>query len=294
MTILNLASEGLHPEMIVLTKALIEAGSMEKSELIAICSAENPARIQGALSKWTSLGLFSEHDGVVSLSNSWKRKRGSNVAESIEQLPSICTKLLFDRANCLPLFGDAAGTSADFVRGTAWLLAQDIYTFPTTWAGGVEPLERRQIVGDNRIIQNDFRWGGLRFWSRYLGFCTGESDRFFIDPTKVVRRSLRAAITSAKAIPADVFVSSLATDYPVFDGGTYRLEVEANLKPSEVRMPAPGHLSCSLSFALIRLRSAGEVLLERRSDSDQTYTLTGQDRASLEVFSHISLARKPT
>jgi hypothetical protein len=97
---------------------------------------------------------------------------------------------------------------------------------------------------------------------------------------------------SAKEVPADAFVDSLAKEHPVFDGGRFRVDVEASLKPSEIRRIAPGHLSTSLSFALLRLRTSGEIVLERRSDSERTYTLTGQEGASLDVFSHVARPRR--
>src|SRR5438477_4022282 len=115
-----------------------------------------------------------EREGVIQIAEAYARKRGQTVDAWTEGLPHVCRKLALDSKKCSPLWGgeDKEGVTADFVRGVAWLLAQDIYTFPRTFSE-VSAIERIQLKGE-KIIQNDTRWPGLRFWARYLGFATGD------------------------------------------------------------------------------------------------------------------------
>lgn len=288
MTILNQATEGLYPEAIVLARALVVEGSMPEDDLIRICSAGNALRLRGSLSRWTTLGLFKDTERGVALAQEFAKRRGQSLDDWTDQLQTVFRKLLFSTGNCLPLFGENEGVSSDFVRALSWLLAQDIFAFPTTYNGdsGVEGLQRKQLNGV-RVIQNDTRWPSLRAWARYLGFSTGEGARFLVDPTAAVRSELPHLFRDGTSMAADRFVAELADTLPVLDSGKYRLEVENRLDQVTWQQPPSKHLSMSLSFALRRLQLDQAIVLESRADAEQGYVLTGKDYRSAETFTHV-------
>jgi len=294
MTILNYPSDGLYPELIVLARTVAQSKSIAREELINLCSAGAGAtvRLTAALSRWASLGLFVESNEAISLEKQFSLKRGQTLDTWTDQIPVFCRALALAPANCQPLFGTNVGGSADFVRGMCWLLAQDIFTFPMTWSSkdqtGVEQIELEQIKGE-KIIQNDVRWNGLRFWARYLGFASGDARTFLIDPTAAIRAELLQVFNKSKSMPAETFVRELATRLPVLDTGTYRDEVESYLDTSMWRKPAARHLSMSLSYALRRLKLDQVIDLDTRADSVGGYVLTGMSYRSQESFTHVRL-----
>jgi hypothetical protein len=285
MTILNHANEGLYPELIVLARATALAGTVDTDELIAVCSTDNPGRLRGALSRWTALGFFHEEGAKISISAPHARSRGESIDDWTNRIPGICRLLALDKSKCYPLWGAEEGISADLARGLAWLLAQDIFTLPRPWTE-IEILARTQVRGVT-LFQNDTRWNALRFWARYLGFATGGSNAFFVDPTDAVRAELSSVLQGSASVDADTFVKELARRLPVFDGGIYRMDVEDQLDESVWRRPADGHLSMSLSFALRRLRLDGSLVFEAKSDAAHGYKFTGKDFTSGEAFTHV-------
>ena len=121
-------------------------------------------------------------------------------------------------------FWDSEGTrAADFTRALAFVLAQDIYTADFETHASVQALEQRQIRdAGRRMLQNDVRWNGLRFWGDYLGFFWVDHRRW-PDPTAAVREELPAVFGSARELPAVEFLRRLAERLPVLDGGRWRI-----------------------------------------------------------------------
>ena len=189
--------------------------------------------------------------------------------------------------NCRPLWGESAGIAADFVRGAAWLLAQDIYGLPKPWSGAAETLHNEQTSADKKIVENDVRWNGLRYWMRYLGFATGDSGAFQVDPTIAVKTALPTIFGSRTALPASEFIAALASNLPVLDFGMYRHEVEEILNPVAWRHPEEGHLSMSLSLALRRLALDNVIRLEGKADAGTSYRLTGRNYRTLLGFESV-------
>src|SRR6267378_1194655 len=139
MTILNHPSDGLHSELIVLARTVGFEGMIDEDSLLKVCA--NPgssARVGGSLSRWSRLGLFNRDGEKVQLNKPFSIKRGQSVDEWTDELPSACRTLALDPKNCLPLWGDNQGVSADFAKGVAWLLAQDIFQLPRAFKGGFE------------------------------------------------------------------------------------------------------------------------------------------------------------
>lgn len=283
MTIINHASDGLYPELIVLSRVVAYFGKVQNEELIRLCfpSAVSDAsmltRLRGALSRWTELGLFVESEGYIQLDGRFVKGRKDSLDDFTCRLSSFCRRLVLEEKNSLPLWGESAAVAGDFVRGISWLLSQNIYGFPTTWVGGAENIEHEQIVGGKTIIQNDTRWSGLRFWARYLGFASGDSVSFQIDPTLAIRDELPLIFGSQRELPSKDFLSALSAQLPVLDFGVYRQEIESNLSTSTWRKPSDGHLSISLSLALRRLDLNGVIKLAGKADTGNSIRLTGQN-----------------
>ncbi len=282
MTIINYASDGLYPELIALFRSIAHVGTVDAKSAIDVCSpwpaqdAGNTVRLKGALARWTELGLFVNDGGNLSIHERFnKKKRGESVNDLSARIPKACRTLMLEAHNCLPLWGDSPGTTADFVRGAAWVLAQDIYTLPTTWTS-IEQQQNEQTMA-GKISENDVRWNGLRFWMRYLGFATGDGSNFQADPTAAVRAELPELFGSRTELPAHDFVTGLATRLPVLDFGEYRRMVEDTLKPSKWRRPQNGHLSMSLSLAIRRLALDNIIRLEGKADAGASYRLTGRN-----------------
>jgi len=288
MTIVNYANDGLYPELIALVRAVAEVGPIDPEELVRICSVDTPARVRGALSRWSQLGLFEARNNAITLSDRFAGKKRESTEMLADRLPGICRTLILAPEHCLPLWGaEEAGITADFVRGMAWLLAQDIYEFPTTWSDGAEAVEQRQITGRKTIIQNDVRWNGLRFWARYLGFATGDSTAFVIDPTSAIQAELATIFEGRAVMNASEFVGKLGERLPVLDFGVYRKQIEEALSPDSWKQPPPLHLSMSLSFALRRLELAKSISLEHQADAENALSLTGRSYRTWKRFTHV-------
>lgn len=283
MTILNNTSDGLHPELIVLFRAVAYLEKVEAEELIRICfpgavsDSSVLARLRGALSRWTELGLFVESEGFIQLDGSFVKGKKESLDDFTNRLPSFCRRLVLEEKNALPLWGDSAALAADFIRGISWLLAQDIYASPMPWDGGGESLLSKQVVGEKTIFQNGTRWTNIRFWARYFGFATGDGGSFQIDPTLAIRDELPFLFGEVRELPAKDFIDALNTRLPILDYGVYRQEVEGILSATTWRKPSEGHLSMSLSFALRRLDLDATIKLAGKADAGSSFRLTGKN-----------------
>ena len=117
-------------------------------------------------------------------------------------------------------------------------------------------------------------------WSEVFGpdiwvFAVGDSSKFFVDPTRVVRAYLPEIFSNSQSLPAEDFLNSLAILVPVLDSGNYRSEVEASLDKRYWREILGNNLSMSLSLALHRLESL------------RTYTAFGKGRLPVPVYNLI-------
>jgi hypothetical protein len=298
VTIINQTNDGRYPELIVLFRAVAHLREVQSDELVRICfpdfttntEIKAQVRLRAVVSRWTELGLFINNDGKIQIDSQFTKGKKESLEEFTERLPSFCRQLVFNKKNCLPLWGESDGVSADYVRGITWLLAQDIYGFPTTWDGFAEDVERTQFTGGKVLIQNSTRWNGLRSWARYLGFATGDSGAFQIDPTVAVREELPSIFGSKKEIPAKDFLLALGSRLPVLDFGSYRKDVESKLDQAIWRKPSEGHLSMSLSLALKRLDLDKTIRLSGKADTGSSYRLTGRNYRTWMGFETVAWA----
>ena len=244
-------------------------------------------RMRTVLKRWTDLGLFEMKEENIQIDERFgQKKRGEKIDELIARLPTACRILMFDSPNCLPFWGESQGISADFVRGASWLLAQNIYEFPTVWQKA-EPIHNQQFTTDKRIITNDTRFNGLRHWMRYLGFATGDGDAFLIDPTIAIKSELPAIFSAKSDLSANDFITAIATRLPVLDFGHYRQMVESVLNKEYWRPPDNIHLSMSLSLALHRLSLDKVIHLTGKADAGTSFRLTGRKYRSWLGFESV-------
>jgi hypothetical protein len=287
MTILNTASDGFFNVLIALHRTVAQHGPLDRDRLLGLCAAGPEAdtqRPRQTLLRWTQLGLFREADNQVSLARDDRDPA---------RLAALCRQLLFHEDNN-QAFWDREGTrAADFTRALSFVLAQDIYGENFETHAEVQALEQRQIRDDGRrILQNDVRWNGLRFWGDYLGFFWVDHRRW-PDPTAAMREELPLVFGNQREFAAADFLSRLADRLPVLDGGRYRVEVEKALDPAEWHGPSrPDLLSTSLSRALWRLAQPGGTLrLESRADAGDGRTLQRSGGRDWLRFTHVLSVR---
>lgn len=292
MSLLNTDSDGNYPELIVLSRLILQEKKLQEQRLLDLCSAGavlDQKLLRSTLFRWKGLGLFdSDQDSVVSLAGS---TRGLKASELVDWLQKRCLLLALGSDQAMPLWGKDNGLSADFVRALSWLLCQDIYRFVPSWEY-VQELEGLQMKPDFRVIQNDTRWQGLQRWTRFLGLASGNGKTFRIDPTQAVRRALPLIFEKANEIPVLGFVSTLSQELPVLDNGRYRQEVEESMQPNAWPKPPSTLLSMSLSFALQRLNNEGVIKLEHRADANQGIGLSGQGLRTWEQVTHVCWSRE--
>jgi hypothetical protein len=286
MTLLNNASDGLHTDLIILFRTVAYFKTIAYEDLLKLCQPEiivkddkndeTLKRLRGSLNNWIKLGLFDRSGDNVQLNKSFEKIKKLEIDTITNELSQLALDLVFLPKNATPIFEESniQGVSGDFIRGASWVLAQDIYSFPTAWAE-VESLLNKQSLGAMPIIQSDLRWSSLRFWMRYFGLATGESSSFKIDPTLAIKHRLKSIFGSNKELPVNDFLMSLSEKLPILDFGEYRNEVEKNLNDSIWRKLNPNELSQSLSFALKRLELNGNIHLRGKSDTGSSYRLTG-------------------
>ena len=284
MTILNTASDGFFNVLIVLHRTLALHGPMDRDRLLRLCAAVpdgDAKRLRGTLLRWTQLGLFKQSDD--------SKLTLDRTDKDYKRLPAICRRLLFSELNNQK-FWDSEGTlAADFTRALAFILAQDIYAHEFDTHAHVQALEQRQVRDETRrILKNDVRWNGLRFWGDFLGFFWVDLRRW-PDPTTAIRDELQNVFGGQKEFSATDFIARIAVRLPVLDGGHYRLLVERTLDSSEWQRPArPDLISTSLSRALWRLSQPGGPLrLESRADAGVGRTLQRADGRDWQTFTHV-------
>ncbi|AAZ27336.1 protein DpdG [Colwellia psychrerythraea] len=105
-----------------------------------------------------------------------------------------------------------------------------------------------------------------------LGFMEKiNKDKYVVDPTRLIKIFLYDIFseTSGDSISIHDFIKRLNSQVPIFDGGKYRVEIEALMQSKKIDwLPSPSHtLSKSLSHALYRLNLENHIYLDRLSDS---------------------------
>lgn len=307
MTILNRENDGLPSILVTLAGTVAREKAITREDLLSICvpisqgdregdkRKDLSSRASGTLLRWTALGLFEEDGDKFRLAV--EPKRGESPDSFSDRLPDVCRRLALEPVHGNPLWPEGGrvseegtGLTADFCRGLAWCLSQDIYTLPSSY-GELENLITEQVKPGRFVFLNDTRWPGLRDWARFLGFATGDDAGFFFDPTEAVRSELSELAKPGETLAAAEFVTRLAKRLPVLDTGSFRTEMEEAMRPEKWTAPPVGCLSASLSFALRRLQKQGTLGLATLADAESRFTLTRQGGRAWESFTHVSLLR---
>lgn len=292
MSVLNQASDGLFNVLIVLVRALVRFGPRSREDLFRACGAEVEAVDTGhltrTLTRWIELGLFGVEDGVVVLLEPYRSALSKSADTAETKLPNVARTIALAQQNNVRFWESEESKSADFSRGTAWMLAQDVYTLDPN-SDRLAELETRQLIDPDRpVVQNNTRWNGLRTWMVYLGFAR-EGSQWIVDPTDALRESLADIFEHNQELTAPAFVERTAAILPVMDSGSYRLQVEAALKDTAWSRLRPGLLSTSLSRAIQRLDREGLIKIEQKSDTEGSLALTGCDQRQWREITHLSL-----
>ena len=291
MSILNMENDGMPYLVLVIFRTLLYEGSMAFDRLLQFVAPESvipdAKRLRSAKLRWTQLGLFEEDEsGNLSLARNLAVSKNKAMAEA--ELPNIMARLALNPQNNTNFWDAEKSASADFTRGVAWMLAQNVYTTVFVANHEAEDLENKQLAGSNRsLFQNNTRWTGFKSWAPFLGFGTLElvagSKAFLIDPTIAVRNRLDEVFKNSSELPVSDFINRLAEQLPVVDRGRYRMEVESQLNRSNWEQPSDLEISTSLTRALFRLREARELRFDNRSDSAVRMNMRLQGGRLLEV-----------
>lgn len=279
MSLLNLASDGL-PNILVTLAATVQRARrpLTRVELLARVAPEGVANEDGrmarqTLNRWLELGMFEETDESVRLVQSLESSINDEAA-LIVAVRRVARRCALSEVNNPDLWAHREAKAADLTRSLAWLLAQDVYRFSF---GDIEALEAAQIADtDSRLMVNDTRQNGLKYWSHFLGFVR-QPGGGEIDPSCAIRESLESCIASGEGMPAADFVRNLANELPVLDGGRWRLAVEERLERHALSAQAEGQLSTALSRALIQFIMEKRLIFENRADVGRSIVLTGRD-----------------
>jgi hypothetical protein len=308
MSLLNRPSAGLHNVLIVLYRCVLAQGPMPRAKLLSLCgpqsATEGKAKMpQKTLNTWRKLGLFEvRDDDTVRLSPALPAGARDPVAGP-DRLPITLRELVFREENNANYWGrgdDAESEeseaptgirSADFTRGLCWCLAlQPRLPAATTAAemwNGVDALQQTTLQAGSSAFVNDTRWDGFVAWAPFLGFgWQAIWQRLVVDPTAALRQELPGVFAGTERMAQREFLDRLLRRLPVLDGGEYRREMEARLRPGYWEPPPGGQISASLSLALERLAASGAVGLEDRADADRG-TLTGPGTRPSRTFSHV-------
>ena len=118
-------------------------------------------------------------------------------------------------------------------------------------------------------LTNRARCNQFVYWARFLGFTWRlniEGRNVVIpDPSKAMARSFGRWEDLTDWQPIGDVLSRLSDELPVLEGGSARMEIEANLPPDKRRYD--DFISRSTSFALRRLERSGEIQMGRPADA---------------------------
>ena len=294
MSILNRPSDGLFNVLLVVFKALSYWGPQTRERIESLCApgSISKEKIGQTLIRWTQLGLI-EFDGEKYSINPKLRPKKKDIDTFVQiELAKKILKIVLHESNNKNLWDSEGARSADFTRGIAWLLTQNIYAFPTSSHPKVAEVEKIQILDESkRMLQNNTRWNGLKEWAKFLGFGWDGKD-FVIDPTQAVNWFLPEVFESKRTLTTGEFIAVLSRVVPVLDQGIYRLEVESALNTKYWEKPNSKHLSKSISRAMKRLEVEGVLRLESRADSGEVYQLLGQGDTEWGAVSHVTWNKK--
>jgi hypothetical protein len=287
VSILNRPSDGLLSVLLALRKAVVAYGAQPYAdlvELVAPASVTTPEMAKHTLTRWTQLGFFSESDGKIGLSDAVS----PIPLDDLDGLRAAVLRLILLPDNNAELLSGEAEDSersraVDCTRAIAWSLAQDPYTFPSSYDGG-ENLQNHQGIAP-KPFTNSTRWHGFVEWAVFVGTAWRTSRTVVPSPAFALRSVLGEVFQGNAELSEKDFFWQVANILPILDGGTYRATVESQIA-RPWREPLDHEVSPSLSAALLTLEHEGVLRLEARSDAPAR-RLVGPGGAESRPVSHV-------
>ena len=172
----------------------------------------------------------------------------------------------------------------------AWFLCQDPAT-PLSFGYNYKELVDQDCGPeiDSFELTNRDRFNQFVYWARFLGFAwrlnIERRNVVVPDPTRAIAKTLGQWEERTNSLPIGEFLSRLAVDLPVLEGGTARASVESRMAPDRRR--PDGHISRSTSFALQRLERSGQIAMQRLADAPAMNLELGSE---LRPVSHVRVA----
>ena len=172
----------------------------------------------------------------------------------------------------------------------AWFLCQDPAT-PLSFGYNYKELVDQDCGSeiDSFELTNRDRFNQFVYWARFLGFAwrlnIERRNVVVPDPTRAIAKTLSQWEERTNSLPIGEFLSRLAVDLPVLEGGTARASVESRMAPDRRR--PDGHISRSTSFALQRLERSGQIDMQRLDDAHAMNLELGSE---LRPVSHVRVA----
>jgi len=159
---------------------------------------------------------------------------------------------------------------------TAWYAVNDQWVVETNKADWevkfndhLYPHERERVINEHPGITTWIAWADFLGWGWPIKFGT-QQTRLVPDCTLRLRPLISALLPEDSFIPYGVFAKRLADRCPELDGGLLFKQCLMAAFPHERR---GNRLSLMLSTALRVLHEQGHIVLEKRADATETWTL---------------------
>ena len=293
MTLLNRASNGHVPSLVVLWRTARVFGPRSRAALEDLCQPRNKTEIIGmTFATWKLLGMFVEgSDDHVRLAPPFERIEQTDT----EALRTAVLELLLRPENSPTLLAadlskeKDESRASDFVRVASWALAQDPYRLSSLGIGAIESEAKAQGL---ELYHGTGRWNSFQEWAYFCGLAVTTDRGFVMCPARAVRAILsgahpRVTLPADRDIPLTAFLEDLARAVPVLDGGAHRDRIDELLRARGGGL-AVHQISPCLALALLQLDHEEEVILsDRAGDVATRLSLLGRSGQVVKTASHI-------
>lgn len=224
----------------------------------------------GAGSAWRDTLLLAQEfdlldlrDGVVVIAAEMK---GELADDDIQRFRTALRRLVLGPAHNDRLWDLTGGRwssvgSREFSRAAAWFLDQPLERSE----GTLSDRARRQVPGDQKVIENEEQARVFIRWATSLGLAATLFGEPIPDPSVSVRDELPGAFGGEGDLPALALRDRLVAALPVLYTGPYAAGLDKVLAPSPRRLPAAA--GAGLLVALRRLERQGTLKFRERSDA---------------------------
>jgi hypothetical protein len=162
----------------------------------------------------------------------------------------------------------SADGAREFSRIAVWFLQVPI---EETGPGGESPytVARNMVEGptDALLVENDEQWRVFERWGSALGLVASFDEVALADPTAAVADEITDVFSGSERLPSREVRDKILNAIPVLQGGRDAEGLDRWLRDRPSREAA--HAGVGLSVALLRLKAAGVLRFEQRSDGDR-------------------------